>query len=290
VSVHVVGANSSPVFGPLLDELSATSGVQVQKGNDMMGGSDHMSFGGRKIPVLFFFTGMNPQYHGPDDDAALINVEGERRILELVRACVENLAGSQGPLPFSAESLARRGGARGRPRLGVEVKTFQKEEGALVVKTEPESPGGAAGIREGDVIVAIGSAAVRRAEDLTAAVGEAPRGESIAVKVRRGGGEEVLHVTFPASRGGVGVRFGSMPDFSFAERGVRFQDIRPDTPAAKAGVKAGDILVSWNGKDVENLEQWTSLLSSQKSGDEVTIRVRRGNADVELKVRLETRD
>jgi hypothetical protein len=289
-SVEVVGSDSSPIFGPLLDKLSASVGLPVHKGNDMMGGSDHMSFRGRKIPVLFFFSGIHPQYHGPDDDVALINFEGERRILELVRACVENLEGLPDPFEFSGGSLAGGGRGRGKPRLGVEVTTFQREEGALVKRTTPESPASAAGIREGDVIIALGSSTVRRAEDLTAAVEEAPRGESIAVKVRRGGTEEVLHVTFPSSRGAVGVRFGSMPDFTFAERGVRFQDVRAETPAAKAGVKAGDVLVRWNGKDVENLEQWTGLLSSHKSGDEVTIQVRRGDSNLELKVKLEARD
>jgi S1-C subfamily serine protease len=98
-----------------------------------------------------------------------------------------------------------------------------------------------------------------------------------------------LAVVFPERQGRFQVSFGSVPDYAFAERGVRFEDIRAGSPAAKAGVKSGDILILWNGKEVENVEHWTGLLSSHKPGDVVPIRLKRGEASLDLEVKLEAR-
>ena len=48
---------------------------------DGFGPSDHSSFYGKKIPVLFFFTGSHEDYHKPSDTADKINYEGEARIV-----------------------------------------------------------------------------------------------------------------------------------------------------------------------------------------------------------------
>jgi hypothetical protein len=41
--------------------------LNLQLGQSASGGSDHMPFMRREIPVLFFFTGMHPDYHRPSD-------------------------------------------------------------------------------------------------------------------------------------------------------------------------------------------------------------------------------
>jgi S1-C subfamily serine protease len=100
----------------------------------------------------------------------------------------------------------------------------------------------------------------------------------------------MVKVVFPARRGGFRVSFGSVPDYAFAGRGVRFEAIREGTPAAKAGVKAGDVLVRWGEKDIEDVEQWTALLGAHKPGDTVTIHLKRGEETTVLKVLLEARE
>ncbi len=89
--------------------------------------------------------------------------------------------------------------------------------------------------------------------------------------------------------GGYGPYFGSIPDFSEPPRGVRFADIAPASPAAKAGLKAGDILLRFGGDPVQNLYDFTGALRAHKPGDEVEVEVLRGDQSVTAKVRLTER-
>ena len=89
--------------------------------------------------------------------------------------------------------------------------------------------------------------------------------------------------------GGYGPYFGSIPDFAEPPSGVRFSDVRAGSPAEKAGLKAGDILVGWDGKPIQNLYDFTYALRGQKVGDVVTVKVLREGKTVEASVTLEQR-
>jgi hypothetical protein len=88
---------------------------------------------------------------------------------------------------------------------------------------------------------------------------------------------------------GYGAYFGSIPDFGETKDGVKFADVRDASPAAKAGLKGGDILFEFDGKPIQNLYDFTYALRSRKPGDEVTVKVRRGAEVIEAKVVLEKR-
>jgi hypothetical protein len=88
---------------------------------------------------------------------------------------------------------------------------------------------------------------------------------------------------------GYGPAFGSIPDFNEPPKGVRFADVRDGTPAAKAGLKAGDILVEFDGKDIANLYDFTYALRAHKPGDLVLVKVLRGDKTIEAKVLLTER-
>jgi S1-C subfamily serine protease len=88
---------------------------------------------------------------------------------------------------------------------------------------------------------------------------------------------------------GYGPDFGSIPDFTELPNGVRFADIRPGSPAAKAGLKAGDILTEFGGKPIQNLYDFTYALRARKPGDEVLVRVLRSGQTIEAKVLLTER-
>ncbi len=89
--------------------------------------------------------------------------------------------------------------------------------------------------------------------------------------------------------GGYGPDFGSIPDFSEPPKGVRFADVRAGSPADKAGLKAKDILVWFDGKEILNLYDFTYALRSKKPGDEVEVKVLRGAETVTVKVLLTKR-
>ena len=88
---------------------------------------------------------------------------------------------------------------------------------------------------------------------------------------------------------GYGPNFGSIPDFEEPPKGVRFADVRDGTPAAKAGLKAGDILIEFDGKEIGNLYDFTYALRAHKPGDLVTVKVLRGSQTIEAKVLLTER-
>ncbi|HWB96688.1 MAG TPA: PDZ domain-containing protein, partial [Bryobacteraceae bacterium] len=88
---------------------------------------------------------------------------------------------------------------------------------------------------------------------------------------------------------GYGPWFGSIPDFGEGTKGVKFADIQPGSPAEKAGLKAGDILVEFDGKPIGNLYDFTYALRAKKPGDEVLVKVMRGDSPVEAKVLLAKR-
>jgi hypothetical protein len=89
--------------------------------------------------------------------------------------------------------------------------------------------------------------------------------------------------------GGYGPYFGSIPDFGETEHGVKFSDVRDGSPASKAGFKAGDVLIEFDGKKIDNLYDFTYALRAHKPGDTVSVTVLRGADKVTRDVTLEVR-
>lgn len=92
-----------------------------------------------------------------------------------------------------------------------------------------------------------------------------------------------------SSSSGYGPSFGSIPDMAFSGKGVKFSDLREGSPAQKAGLKAGDIMTSFDGKTIDNLYDFTYALRSKSVGDEVDVNVLRNGQPLTVKVKLEAR-
>jgi aminopeptidase YwaD len=83
------------------------------------------------------------------------------------------------------------------------------------------------------------------------------------------------------------VYLGSIPDMSAPQTaGVRLTGVRADSPADRAGLKAGDIIVEFDGKTVKDLYEYTDALQGKKPGDTVKIVVLRHGARVTLTATL----
>jgi hypothetical protein len=89
--------------------------------------------------------------------------------------------------------------------------------------------------------------------------------------------------------GGYGAYFGSVPDFGHEGKGVRFDDVREGGPAHKAGLKAGDVLVYFDGRAIDNLHDFTDALRRHKPGDDVPVVVMRDGKSAEFRVQLAER-
>ncbi len=100
--------------------------------------------------------------------------------------------------------------------------------------------------------------------------------------------------SFSSSRGRLGVNATSMTDelrdFFGAPHGagVLVQRVTAGTPAAKAGVKVGDVLTKINGKTIEDTGDVSDALGDQKKGDTVSLGVVRGRRTLQLTTKLDT--
>jgi hypothetical protein len=93
----------------------------------------------------------------------------------------------------------------------------------------------------------------------------------------------------PGGIGGYGPYFGSVPDFADDAAGVRFAEVRTGSPAAAAGLRAGDVLVRFDGAPVKTLYDFTFALRNKNPGDKVEVVVRREGREVTASVELGAR-
>jgi hypothetical protein len=201
--VYIGGVGTGSTFKSVLEQAQKETPFKIEYSPGGYSSSDHTSFVAKKIPVLFFFSGLHSDYHKPSDTWDKINAPSAARLLDLVGNVAVQLANAP------------------------EAPTFQ-------VVAEDKPPAG-------------------------------------------GGG------------GGYGPYFGSIPDFGQTENGVRFSDVKPNSPAAKAGLKAGDILIQFGDKPIKNLYDFTDALRRSKVGDVVEVKVLRDGQPVTASVKLEQR-
>ncbi len=93
----------------------------------------------------------------------------------------------------------------------------------------------------------------------------------------------------PSGGGARRVSFGTVPDFAFAGPGVRVDGVVDGSPAAKAGVKAGDVILEIDGKPVADLQAFSDRLKALSPGQTVAVRLGRGSQTVTLEVTVEAR-
>ena len=209
--LYIGGAATGSTFRADLDELVAKTSFRVDYSDSGYGSSDHTSFTAKRVPVLFFFSGLHGDYHKPSDTWDKINAPDAVKVLQLVVGMVQKLED-----------------APGRP--------------AFVSVKEDANPHAGSGV--------------------TGSI---------------------------SGTGGYGPYFGSVPDFAEPPKGVRFADVHPDSPAGLAGLKAGDILVGFDGVEIRNLYDFTYALRAHKAGDEVAVQVLRGSEKISAKVKLTER-
>jgi aminopeptidase N len=88
----------------------------------------------------------------------------------------------------------------------------------------------------------------------------------------------------PGGPPGRRVSFGTMPDFAFAGPGVRVAGVTPGSPAEKAGVREGDVLLKVDGKDVADLQGFAGILRGLAPGQTVKTVLSRGGQEQTLEV------
>ena len=83
---------------------------------------------------------------------------------------------------------------------------------------------------------------------------------------------------------GFRVYLGTIPNYADTNEGLLLDGVRDDSPAAKAGLKAGDRIVKLAGRDVRNVYDYTYALGEMKAGQEYEVHVVRGGERLTLKL------
>jgi hypothetical protein len=90
----------------------------------------------------------------------------------------------------------------------------------------------------------------------------------------------------PAPRStGFRVYLGTIPNYADTTDGLLLDGVRDDSPAAKAGLKAGDKIVKIGDHDIRNVYDYTAALGEMKAGEEYVFEVKRGTERLTLKIR-----
>jgi len=178
--------------------------------------------------------------------------------------------------------------------------------GVFVRAVTVDSPAARAGLKPGDEIVKVGDKAMSDFDALVNSLARHKPGDKLTFHVRRDGKEQTVPVTLgerpnPLATAAareiptafLGVETQELTPTERARLGVKanagavVREVVPGTPAAEAGVKPGDVITSFNGKEVGNPIQLRAAVQQAGAGKEVTLEVARGNETKTLKARLE---
>lgn len=211
-TVAVGGVESA---GGLLDRIRPdleASGLAIRADPNGRGPSDHASFYGAGIPVLYFFTGTHDVYHQPGDFGWTVNPRGAAKVIDLVESVAMRLATDPDKLTFGSrpDAAAARPGRPAGPdpndrgyapvRLG--IRPGMGGGDSFGVRVEGVSPGTSAaegGILEGDVLVAWGGEDLIDVMDMVTRLREHQPGDIVKMIVLRDGEEIELEITMKAS-------------------------------------------------------------------------------------------
>jgi serine protease Do len=170
---------------------------------------------------------------------------------------------------------------------------LKEEKGALVSEVVEGGPAQKAGIKQGDVIVQFGGKDVSDSVDLPRMVASTPVGKTVSVKVLRGDKaldkevkiaelEQKAEGPAASEKKPLGLSVQDItPEIANAlglksETGIVVSGVMPDSPAAKANLRPGDVIEQVNKEPVRDVKDFRQKIEQAKDGDTILLLVRRG--------------
>lgn len=181
-----------------------------------------------------------------------------------------------------------------QPMLGIYLDESAEVQGVKVQGLVPGGGAKAAGIQSGDIITGINGVNVQNRSDLRTALNQYKPGETIDVTYVRDGLTSTTESTLYRSRSSwerdpcevfIGVSLGGNgPD----GKGVSVSGIISDTPAEKFGLKAGDIITSFDGVFVNSFGELLRERNKHEPGDWFKVNVKRDGLMSEVTAQFKT--
>ena len=177
--VTIYNANSAKEFDQLLDRANAELEMEVVKSSGF-GGSDHLPFFQKQIPVMFVHTGLTSTYHTPEDDFETIDCEGAVRVIDYSEKILDELLALKSGPTFQSGNATRRN----RVRLGVSLDD-DVEGGVKVTRIVEGSLAEKYGFQVDDIITAVGTEKTDKRREVTRQI-RANNGKTVMFKLKRG--------------------------------------------------------------------------------------------------------
>ncbi len=194
-SIAISGTGTASEWKNLLDTIRP-DGFHFNYSESGIGPSDHSSFYLKNIPVLHFFTGQHRDYHKPSDDSPLVNYEGIREVGSCIRSLVLALSAKPSLQFQKTRDENKQQAAAFKVTLGVMPDYVYTGEGMRIDAVIENRPAHKAGLMDGDIVVRIGSYAVKDVYAYMEALSKFEKGQSTEIAVRRKDEVVVKTVTF----------------------------------------------------------------------------------------------
>ena len=261
---------------------------------------------GDYLPLIQTDVAVNPGNSG----GPLINMRGE---VVGINSQIYSRSGGYMGISFAvpideamriAEQLKTSGRVT-RGRIGVQIGEVTKEvaeslglpraHGALVQRIEPGAPADEAGMEAGDIILRFNGTTIEKSSDLPRLVGRTPPGTRANVTVWRKGATRDLNLLVgemepeqspgteekkpQAATNALGLAVSNLTPAQKKDLGIAGGVVvdQAEGPAARVGLRTGDIILRLNNTDILNAQQFNSLVSRLERGRMAVLLVRRGD-------------
>ncbi|MFO0807423.1 MAG: PDZ domain-containing protein [Gemmataceae bacterium] len=167
------------------------------------------------------------------------------------------------------------------------------DDGYKLTELPADGPAAKAGLKAGDILMAFDGKPVKGTGDITEIMRSKKVGDKIKVKFKRGEeGEKEVEITVATrpTQGGGGRGGNAPPSPGFRgepdQGGLKITQITEDGPAAAAGLKLDDIVLTLDGKPVTTFIEMMTSLREKAVGDKIKLTYQRGAEKKEVTVAL----
>lgn len=277
------------IGNPLGLQASVTAGIVSAKGRDNLNITD---FG----DLIQTDAAINPGNSG----GPLLDLNGE--VIGINTAIMSTSGGYMG-IGFAVPSKIARHimgqlintGEVSRGFLGVTLQDLDTDlakafslndtDGALITETLPNSPAEHSGIQRGDIVLAVNGKKIKSASAMTQEIGLLQPGSTISITIFRKGKQQEITVAIAdrskalASSSEALEKLGiEVRDSESDTKGVLVSHVKPGSPAARGGIREGDLLISVNKQDVNTKEDYYSLVEEAVKQKKALLLLKQGKA------------
>lgn len=189
----VQGIGTSSLWGKMIDVINPD--LKIIRDSSGVGPSDYTSFYLKGIPVVGFFTGQHSDYHKPSDDVELIDVAGEKRVLDFAVRLIDGTC-TFPKLDFQQTKQPQNQARSFKVTMGVMPDYAYDKKGMRIDGVTDGKPAAKAGLKTGDIILKIGDLDIENVYSYMDALGKFKKGETTKVVIKRGNEDMAIDVTF----------------------------------------------------------------------------------------------